>query len=389
MEKTMVARDDTADGTSAEPIRALDASYYTDPAAFERDKQQILFRTWQYAGHVSQVEKPGDFFTFSICDQNLFTVRGTDHVIRSFFNVCMHRAHQLVQDSGNKRVLVCPYHSWTYALDGRLRKAPNDDNVPGFDRSEICLTEVRMEILCGFIFVNLDVHARPMNDWFPNVQNELRSFVPHIDALKPIIWNSVEERCNWKVTVENYSECYHCRINHPTFSAGVIDPDSYNIMPQGHCLRHTTRTAPLESMTYVIDNDCHDDGNEHAMQYSSWFLWPTFSFQVYPGRVLNTYLWRPVSVTETRVYRGWYNVDGSPSETVTKLAAQDLTTTVAEDILLVNSVQRGLKSLGYRPGPLVLDPEYGVNSEHSIRAIHEWILDAHGQNPPAMESSSR
>lgn len=362
----------TRDAT-VEPVLALDPRFYTDPAAFERDKQQILFRTWQYAGHVSQVRRPGDYFAFSICNQNLFTVHGTDGVFRSFFNVCQHRAHQLVEGSGNKRVLVCPYHSWTYELDGRLRKAPNDDSVPGFNRAKICLTEVRTEIFCGFIFVNLDAKAAPMAEWYPHVEEQLRSFVPEIDALEPIVWNAVEECCNWKVSVENYSECYHCRINHPTFARGVIDPDSYNIMPQGHCLRHTTRTAALENMTYEIDVAA----NEHATEYSSWFLWPTFSFQVYPGNLLNTYLWRALSVTETLVYRGWYSVGGAPSDAVSNLAEQDLTTTVAEDIRLVNSVQEGLASLGYRPGPLIIDPEHGVNSEHSIRAIHEWVVEAH------------
>ena len=358
-----------------EPIRALDSSYYTEREAFERDKRSILFRTWQYAGHVSQVEKPGDYFAFGICGQNLFTLRGADGAVRTFFNVCMHRAHQVVSGSGNKRVLVCPYHSWTYELDGRLRKAPNDDRVPGFDRSTICLTEVRTEILCGFIFVNLDPDARPMAEWFPNVEAELRSFVPDIDALRPVIWTEVQERCNWKVSVENYSECYHCRINHPTFANGVIDPDSYDIRPQGYCLRHTTRTAAIENMTYPIDVGA----NEHAADYSSWFLWPTFSFQVYPGNVLNTYLWRAMDVTETLVYRGWYATGDTVPDTIARLADQDLATTVAEDIRLVNSVQQGLASLGYHPGPLVIDPDFGVNSEHSIRAIHEWVLAAHGR----------
>jgi len=316
---------------------------------------------------VSQLDSPGDFFAFSICNQNLFSIRGVDGVIRSFFNVCMHRAHQVVEGSGNKRVLVCPYHSWTDELDGRLRKAPNDDNVPGFERGKICLTELRTEALCGFIFVNLDVEARPMADWYPNVEQELRSYVPDIDALKPVIWNTVEERCNWKVSVENYSECYHCRINHPTFASGVIDPDSYNIRPQGHCLRHTTRTAALENMAYTIDASA----NEHATDYSSWFLWPTFSFQVYPGNVLNTYLWRAVDVADTIVHRGWYATDCEAPDAVSALAEKDLSTTVAEDIRLVNSVQQGLASLGYRPAPLIIDPDRGVNSEHSIRAIHE------------------
>jgi phenylpropionate dioxygenase-like ring-hydroxylating dioxygenase large terminal subunit len=200
----------------------------------------------------------------------------------------------------------------------------------------------------------------------------LRDYVPQIESLKPIAWVPVEEHCNWKVTVENYSECYHCRINHPTFANGVVDADSYNIMPQGHCLRHTTRAANLDKLTYEID----PDANAHAADYSSWFLWPAFSFQVYPGNLLNTYLWRPASVTETMAYRGWYSVDGAPSETVDRLAEQDRNTTVAEDVKLVNSVQRGLTSRGYRPAPLVIDPDFGVNSEHSIRALHEWVLEA-------------
>ena len=92
-----------------------------------------------------------------------------------------------------------------------------------------------------------------------------------------------------------------------------------------------------------------------------------------------TCLWRPINVAETLVYRAWYCVDGAPSESVSALAEQDLTTAVAEDIRLVNSVQQGLDNLGYRPGPLIIDPAYGVNSEHSIRTIHEWVLAAHNE----------
>ena len=112
------------------------------------------------------------------------------------------------------------------------------------------------------------------------------------------------------------------------------------------------------------------------MNYSSWYLWPTFSFQVYPGNVLNTYHWQPLGVDRVRVTRGWYTVDGEESEIVRELARQDRETTVEEDIGLVESVQRGLRSRGYRPGPLVIDPRGGVNSEHSVRQLHEWMRSA-------------
>lgn len=359
------------DAAPIAPVRSLEPGYYTDPAVFEQERSHLMMRTWQFAGHASLVENIGDYFSFEIAGQNLFCIRGRDGNVRAFYNVCQHRAHELVSDSGNCKLVVCPYHAWTYELDGRLRSGPNIKAVPGFRREDICLSEVRTEIFCGFVFVNLDPNAKPMADWFPNVRRELRAFVPHIGELKPLEWVKIPENCNWKVSIENYSECYHCAINHPTFATGVVRPETYDIQPQGHCLRHTTECQNLDRMSYPIDLDA----NEHASDYSSWFLWPMFSFQVYPGNVLNTYHWRPVSVDEVVVWRGWYTKDGIDSDVIRRLAIQDRATTVEEDLHLVESVQRGLKSRGYRPGPLVIDPNCGVNSEHSLRALQQWMRE--------------
>ncbi len=357
---------------AAEPVRSLEAHYYTNPDIFERERQALFARTWQYAGHVCQVENVGDYFTFEIAGQSLFCIRGRDDVLRTFYNVCQHRAHELVSGDGNCKLVVCPYHAWTYELDGQFRAGPNVKTVAGFKREDVCLTDVRTEIFNGFIFVNLDADAKPMDDWFPGVREELRAHVPVIDDLQPLEWIEIPENCNWKVSVENYSECYHCALNHPTFATGVIRPETYDIQPQGYCLRHTTECQNLDQMTYLID----PQANDYATCYSSWFLWPTFSFQVYPGNVLNTYLWRPVSVDRVVVWRGWYTLGGIDSDVITRLAAQDRATTVEEDIHLVESVQRGLGNSGYRPGPLVLDPNCGVNSEHPVRTIHDWARTA-------------
>jgi phenylpropionate dioxygenase-like ring-hydroxylating dioxygenase large terminal subunit len=267
---------------------------------------------------------------------------------------------------------VCPYHAWSYELSGELRSGPNIRVVPGLDKREICLTEVPIEDFHGFLFANLDPHAKPMDEWYPNVREELGEFVPHIRELKPLEWVEIPESCNWKVSVENYSECYHCSINHPTFSTGVVKPETYDIQPQGHCLRHTTECQNLDRMSYPIDLA----SNPHAGEYSSWFLWPMFSFQVYPGNVLNTYHWRPHGPDQCTVWRGWYTMGGVDSEVIRRLAIQDRATTVEEDIRIVESVQRGLKSKGYRPGPLVLDPQCGVNSEHSIEKLQQWMREA-------------
>lgn len=354
-------------------VRSLEARYYTDPAVFEKERLGLLSRTWQYAGHVAQVRAPGDYFAFEIAGESLFCIRGRDGVLRSFYNVCQHRAHQLVEGSGSTRVVVCPYHAWSYELSGELRAGPNIKAVPGFDRSAVCLTEVRTEAFHGFIFVNLDSAAAPMDDWYPGVRVELAEYVPGIDRLAPLEWVEIPEDCNWKVSVENYSECYHCALNHPTFATGVIKPETYDIQPldRGYVLRHTTECQSMETMTYPVDLSV-----PHADEYRSFYLWPMFSFQVYPGNVLNTYHWRARDVDHCTVWRGWYSESGEDSEVVRRLASQDRATTVEEDIRLVESVHRGLKSRGYRPGPLVLDPACGLNSEHSIQKLQQWMREA-------------
>ncbi|MGF1527806.1 MAG: aromatic ring-hydroxylating dioxygenase subunit alpha [Candidatus Competibacterales bacterium] len=357
---------------NAEPTRALDAHYYTDPGIFNRELKGLLSRTWQYAGHVCQVENPGDYFAFEVAGQGLFCLRDHQGEIRAYYNVCQHRAHELVSGTGNANYVVCPYHGWAYELTGQLRSGPNLKAIPGLRPKEISLSQVQVECLGGFIFVNLSPDAAPMDAWYPGVREELTAHVPHIHNLKPLEWVEIPEACNWKISIENYSECYHCRRNHPTFVSGVVKPATYDIRPQGYCLRHTTECQNLGQMSYAIDLAA----NDYAGVYSSWFLWPLFSFQVYPGNVLNTYHWRPTAVDQVVVWRGWYTVDGSDSEIISKLARQDRATTVEEDIHLVESVQRGLMNRGYRPGPLVIDPAGGLNSEHSIKVLHGWMREA-------------
>ena len=352
--------------------KSLAAHYYTSPDIYAQEMHGLFARTWQFAGHVSQLGDVGSYFTFDIAGESLFAIRGRDGEIRVFYNVCQHRAHQLVQGQGQTRVVVCPYHAWTYELTGELRAGPNISSVPGFDRASVCLTQVPCEDFNGFLFVNLDPDAKPMEHWFPGVRAELAQYVPNIHDLAPLEWVEIPEKCNWKVSVENYSECYHCSLNHPTFSTGVVKPETYDIQPSdGYVLKHTTECQAVEQMSYPIDLSV-----PHADEYRSFFLWPMFSFQVYPGNLLNTYHWRPNGVGNCTVWRGWFSPGGAEDPVVRQMAVQDRETTVEEDIHLVQSVQRGLNSRGYVPGPLVLDPGCGVNSEHSIEALQRWMREA-------------
>lgn len=353
--------------------RALEAKFYTRADIYRREQQGLLATTWQFAGHASQLRAAGDYFTFELAGERLFCLRGKDGKNRAFYNVCQHRAHHLLSGSGNARVLSCPYHGWTYADSGELLDAPGSKQLAGFDGSGICLQQAALEDFCGFLFVNLNKEAAPMDEWFPGVKNELREFVPNIDALAPLLWVEIPERCNWKLSVENHSECYHCVINHRAFAGGIIQPKTYAIRPQGgYCLRHTTRCQHLERMSYPVDLSA----NARAGEYSTWFLWPLFAYQVYPGNLLNTYHWRPRGAGEVTVWRGWYTPGGAACEMTERLARQDRETTVQEDIGLVESVQRGMASRGYAPGPLMADGDCGINSEYSISVLQQWMRQA-------------
>ncbi len=353
---------------SDRPVLALDPSYYSDPEIFEKESKTLFASTWQFAGHASKLKEIGDYFAFELFGEDFFCVMGEDSRIRTFYNVCQHRAHPLVSGWGSATKLTCPYHAWTYDLEGILRFGPNLKVVNALDCSKIRLSEVRTEVFLNFIFVNLNSNCESMDQWFPDVRGQIEEFLPEWEELVPVEWIEINENCNWKVSVENYSECYHCALNHPSFSTGVIRPDRYDIQPQGYCLRHKAQARTEKSMSYAVDTSL-----PFANDYSSWYLWPMFSLQIYPGQILNTYHWRPVDAEHVAVWRGWFTKNSEDEEKIRKLAIQDRATTVAEDIRLVESVHRGLKSRGYSPGPLVIDPKGGVNSEHSVATLHQWM----------------
>ena len=264
----------------------------------------------------------------------------------------------------------CPYHAWTYELDGRLRAAPGSGQVPGFDAGQICLTEVRLEVFLGFVFVNFDADADPMTTCYPGVAQAVRALCPDIEDRAPAHHHSANEHCNWLLAVENYNECYHCGHVHKAFSDGVIDPGSYDIQPfgAGRVLHHTASAAAGAGKWY----------DTSGSDYGSFYLFPAFSLQIYPGGLVNTYAWRPLAHDDTIVERGWFSTDGAVDDQLRTVIDLDRDTTLAEDLALVKAVQRGLGSRGYRPGPLVISPSGGIDSEHAIAALHGWIRQALG-----------
>ncbi|MEM0987878.1 MAG: aromatic ring-hydroxylating dioxygenase subunit alpha [Pseudomonadota bacterium] len=350
------------------PIQALDGRYYTDPEMYRRTCDRIFDRAWHYVCHQSQIPEQGDYLAFELLGERLFVSRGKAGKIRCFYNVCQHRGHTLVQDSGRTRVFVCPYHAWTYEQDGGLRAAPATRQMAGFERARICLTQVKVEVFLGFVFVNFDDQADDMDTQFPGVRAAAMALCPDIEERVFAHEHRAQEFCNWLVAVENYNECYHCGHCHKAFSNGIIEPRSYDIQPfgMGRCLNHAAKAAEGDGAWY----------DTSGSDYGSFYLFPLFSLQIYPSGMINTYYWRPVSHDDTFVHRGWYNKDGVVDDQLQEVIDLDRDTTFAEDLALVKEVQKGLGSRGYKPGPLVIPTGTGINSEHSIAALHRWVVES-------------
>lgn len=350
------------------PTIGLDSRYFIDADIYDRVRQNIYFKTWQIACHSSQVSNPGDYFCFSIFEQDIFVIRGADGRLRGFYNVCQHRGHKLLDGYGNKRAITCPYHAWTYDLNGKLKRAPNSEKVRGFDARSICVPQINLQEFLGFVFVNMDPQSATMDETYPGARHAILELCPDIENRRFAHEHTADEGCNWLIAVENYNECYHCKMVHREFAKGVIDPESYRISPfgQGKVLRHTSKAAKNEKAWM----------NTEGRDYGSFFLWPSCSIQIYPGGIVNSYHWRPLAVDNTRVHRCWYSSDGEVDESLQKVIELDRETTFAEDLLLVKNVQRGIHSLGYTPGPLIIDKDGSIDSELSIAALHRWLREA-------------
>ena len=353
---------------SSSPVLGLEAKYFTDRDLFERILEQVFYKNWLLACHSSQLASPGDYLTLTLYDQDIVLAHGKDGELKGFYNVCQHRGHRLADGSGNKKLLVCPYHRWSYDLDGKLRAAPNSQNVPGFNASEICLTPIRVENFLGFVFINLDPDARPMDEVYPGIREEMLKLCADVEDRRYAYHHEADEGCNWLTAVENYNECYHCKACHASFAKGIIDPNSYAIAPYGdiQVLHHTSLATQSEDAWYDVS----------GADYGSFFLWPATSIQFYPGGVVNSFTWRPLAVDDVRVFRSFYSNDGEVDEVLQKVINNDRDTTFQEDLDIVKQVQRGLNSRGYRPGPLVVDPNGGIDNELPILKLHEWLRAA-------------
>ena len=361
---------------TGEPMTSftLASEYYTDPAVYEREKEAIFYRTWQYVAHRSAFNEPGDYVTLRICDQYIFVMKGGDGVLRAFYNVCRHRAHELLSEpQGNvKSAIVCPYHAWTFEREGGLRRARFSGERPGFDKADYALRPVRLEVFCDCVFVNLDESAESLANLAGDMEADLRERVPWIDDLRMHSYRidllgSTHQNAGWKVVVDNYVECYHCRHAHPDF-ASLISMDHYRVDVGRIWSRQLGSETRPKNTAYDFSPE---DGYPGSM---FWYLWPNTTFNILPGsNELAVFAIRPLGHELTSFEGHVLTADGRTNEARTDYTANVL---APEDIALCESVQRGLKSKGYDQGPIMAGATPTGENEYAIHHFHRLVHDA-------------
>jgi phenylpropionate dioxygenase-like ring-hydroxylating dioxygenase large terminal subunit len=198
---------------SIELARGLPGSMYVDPDGFERERRLIFARSWIPIARVDQLQQPGDFVTFDLAGEPLVVVCDKDQQINAYPNVCRHRNTTIMEGAGNSAALQCPNHRWTWSLDGRLVAAPDMETAVDFDRSQECLTALRVEVWQGWVLINLDRNAASFAAAVPGLTARCEEYGLADLVTGPVV--RYDSKFNWKIQIENFSESYHHRSVHP------------------------------------------------------------------------------------------------------------------------------------------------------------------------------
>ncbi len=349
----------------------LPGHLYHRPEIFEAERRAIFQRNWIQVAHAEELANTGDYLTVDIGGQDILVVRGKDARLRAFYNVCQHRGHDLLRGSGNVARIVCPYHAWTYRLDGRLQGAPYADAAAYFDKSAICLTPVRVEEFCRFVFVNLDPNARSVAETYPGLEDEVRRYTPNLDRLTHAYRCTFDLAANWKVVVENYLECYHCYKVHPALS-NDFDMEDYGYVLNGN---YTSTYGYQKASDAPVSFDFR--GASQGVQ-CNWWIWPYVMWEQFPGRgSVMVYNHVPISAERTLQIVDFYFEDKQGDATERGQIEYVERTLRLEDKAICEGVQRGLHSRGYTQGKFIIDPTRRAGwSEHAVHHFQRLYKSA-------------
>jgi choline monooxygenase len=328
--------------------RTLPWAWYTDSEILRLEGERIFARAWQYVGHRGQVAEDGSFFAAAAGEIPVVVTRARDGELRAFLNVCRHRGHVVASGEGKRETLQCPYHAWTYGLDGRLRAAPRSEREPGFDLEEIGLAPIQVDTWGPLIFVNPDPDASPLAEALGEAPRQLAEIVD-VDSLEFRFRTQFEVGANWKISCENFLECYHCAVAHPGFSAIVdVSPDAYRLEASGLV---SSQFGPVRRN----GDSSFTDGEVPRSQFH--FLWPNFGVNVFPGKPnLSCGPMLPAGPERTARFLDYFFAPGVEQSWVDELIAFD-GQVGREDRSLVESVQRGVRSGLLDEGRLLSESE--------------------------------
>jgi choline monooxygenase len=346
----------------------LPYSWYTDAEVLRRE-QELIFRTaWQYVGHTGQAPEPGTFFTAVCARTPIVVTRARDGELRAFVNVCRHRGFALAEGAGRRETLQCPYHAWTYGLDGALRAAPRSDELADFDRCKLGLVEVALGTWGPFVFVNASAGAEPLADALGSMPAQVAELGLDVDSLVFHTRWEAEVEANWKIVCENFLECYHCSVAHPQLAELLdVSVDAYALSTDGRLSSQhgPTRETPRTRM--------HLDGELPRSQFH--FLWPNLGVNIFPGRP-NISIGPMIPRTPERTYRFLdYFFGGDVDQAwFDELMAFDDQVGL-EDRVLVEGVQRGIASGALEHGYLMGRSEQLIGH---FQALTREALEAAG-----------
>jgi Rieske 2Fe-2S family protein len=339
----------------AERAMTLPGEFYTSAEVFTREQERIFSRRWLCVGRGDAMPEPGDFELVSAAGESLLVVRGRDGKARAFYNVCRHRGTRVCEQERGRFAggIQCPYHAWTYGLDGALLGAPHMTDVPWFDRADHPLVPAALGEWEGFLFLNLATDAGSLDEALGPL---LGRFAPwRLPALKTVRRIAYEVRANWKLVFQNFSECYHCPPVHPALAKlshyrsgandlrdGAVLGGYMVINEKGGSISVSGRLcgAPL--------GDLPEEERQRVYYYS---IFPATFLTVQPDFAMATRL-EPLAADRTRVVCDWLFAP----ETLEKpgfdpndgIEIWDVTN--RQDWHMCELAQQGVSSRAYRPG---------------------------------------
>jgi Rieske 2Fe-2S family protein len=336
--------------------RTMPRDYYTSPHLLAAESDRVFARHWICVGREQDLTEPGTYLLADIAGESLIVVRDRAGVIRAHYNVCRHRGTRLCTTPRGmlSETIQCPYHAWTYRLDGRLIGAPHMAGTPDFRLSDYPLHSAAVGHWQGFLFVNLASDPEPIDAGFAPLDERLSRF--NLPSLRTVRRIEYDVRANWKLIMQNYSECLHCPTIHPELSTKLPYTSGANDLTEGPFLGgYMEIKAPNESATIsgrscaIPLGDLTEEDRRRAFYYT---IFPSMMLSLHPDYAV-WYRVLPRSATESQVTCEWMVNPDAPRQPGYNIAdAEEFwDVTNRQDWNICEQSQLGVSSRVYQPGP--------------------------------------